>query len=234
MARQGARQIQCARFAQERGNQWSVWKIFLKAARGGIPVARRMDTMGTVDTMDGHGDEFDTRDGVRALGGLGASGSAYLRMLHERGRLVPLVRSVALLGALFGLLLLAGCTLFNGGSGSSSTKSLSDLGWCDSSQSPRFQDDSTASQPVITSWSSVKDQLGFTYLPSSLPSGSCLALAGGSIHDPVYGGHLDVTYLLPGSPDQVPLAFSEDPSAAACQIPCNASRARRTTAPTSA
>ena len=133
-------------------------------------------------------------------------------MLRERGQLVPLLRSGALLCALFGLLLLAGCTLFNGGNGSSSTKSLSDLAWCDSSQSPRFQDDSTPAQPVTTSWSSVKDQLGFTvYLPSSLPSGSCLALAGGSIHDPIYGGHLEVTYLLPGSQGQVPLAFSEAP-----------------------
>ncbi|HEX6818630.1 MAG TPA: hypothetical protein VF120_09670 [Ktedonobacterales bacterium] len=126
-------------------------------------------------------------------------------------RLLPFVRSGALVGALCGLLLLAGCTLFNGGS-SSTAKSLSDLGWCDTNQSPRFQDDSTPSQPIISSWSNVKDQLGFTvYLPSSLPKGSCLALAGGSIHDPVYGGHLDVTYLLPGTQGQVPLAFSEAP-----------------------
>lgn len=127
-------------------------------------------------------------------------------------RLIPLMRTSALVAALCGLLLLAGCTLFNGGGGSSGAQSLSDLSWCDTHQSPRFQDDSTPSQPVLSNWTDVKDQLGFTvYLPSSLPKGTCLALAGGSIHDPIYGGHLEVTYLLPGQPDQVPLAFSEAP-----------------------
>ena len=55
-----------------------------------------MDTMGTVDTMDGRGDEFDTRDSVRGLGGLGAGGSDSPRTLHgrlrKRGQLIPFVR----------------------------------------------------------------------------------------------------------------------------------------------
>jgi hypothetical protein len=94
--------------------------------------------------------------------------------------------------------------------------------WCDSHSSPRFQDDSTSAQTILSSWSDVKDQLGFTiYLPSSLPTGSCLALAGGSIHDPIYGGHFEITYNLPDSP----LAFSEAPKRAgmADKVQCAAS-----------
>ena len=34
-------------------------------------------------------------------------------------------------------------------------------------------------------------------------------LAGGVIHDPIYGGHLSITYDLPG--DQGPVSFSEAP-----------------------
>jgi len=131
--------------------------------------------------------------------------------LRDRGALLALLRSCALVLALGGLLLLAGCTLFNGGPGSNE-KAPAQVPWCDSHSAPRFQDNSTAAQTVLTKWSDVKDQLGFTvYLPASLPNGSCLALAGGSIHDPIYGGHFELTYNLPTSG---PLAFSEAPKRA--------------------
>lgn len=62
---------------------------------------------------------------------------------------------------------------------------------------------------MVSDWQSVKGQLGFTpYLPESLPKGSCLALAGGSIHDPVFGGRFLITYYLPQTG---PLSFSEAP-----------------------
>ncbi|HET9109541.1 MAG TPA: hypothetical protein VFN78_01830, partial [Ktedonobacterales bacterium] len=55
----------------------------------------------------------------------------------------------------------------------------------------------------------VKGQLGFTpYLPATLPQGSCLDLVGGSIHDPVFGAHLSVTWVLPKTG---PISFSEAP-----------------------
>src|SRR5262249_36576446 len=116
-------------------------------------------------------------------------------------------RAGALALGLAGTVILAGCNLFGGGS-SSGSKTLSSLLWCDR-QSVSFQDDSTSAQSVLTNWSDVKDQLGFTtYLPSSFPQRTCLDLAGGSIHDPIYGGHFSITYTLP---DGTPVAFSEAP-----------------------
>ncbi|MGH2486302.1 MAG: hypothetical protein ACRDHE_09840 [Ktedonobacterales bacterium] len=109
-------------------------------------------------------------------------------------------------------LALAACGPF-GGDGKQPTvstdASLAQLSWCDQPLI-EFQDNSSTSQTVITAWDQVKSQLGFTtYLPTTLPKGSCLVLAGGVIHDPIYGGHLSITYDLPG--DQGPISFSEAP-----------------------
>ncbi len=105
---------------------------------------------------------------------------------------------------------LAGCSLPGIGSASSSDQqSLSALPWCAQPQIS-FVDSSSSTQQTITSWSQVKDQLGFTpYLPSSLPKGTCLDLVGGTIHDPIFGGHLSITWVLPGSAG--PISFSEAP-----------------------
>lgn len=141
------------------------------------------------------------------------TGTKHLSLIHITGRLrdrqalLPALRGSGLTLALAGLLLLAGCTLFNGGSATAA--SPSQVPWCDAHSSPAFQDNSSASHTVLTNWSDVKDQLGFTvYLPSSLPKGSCLALAGGSIHDPIFGGRFQITYTLP---NVGPMAFSEAP-----------------------
>lgn len=111
------------------------------------------------------------------------------------------------------LLTLAGCSLGGGGNGSggsnplSSNQNLNALAWCDQPLIS-FQDDSQQSQQ-LTSWSAVKDQLGFTpYLPATLPTGSCLDLVGGTIHDPIFGGHLSITWVLPKTG---PISFSEAP-----------------------
>lgn len=85
---------------------------------------------------------------------------------------------------------------------------LTNVPWCDQ-PSITFQDDGKLSHPTLTDWSAVKSQLGFTpYLPTALPKGTCLVLAGGSIHDPVFGGHFRITYDLP---TVGPLSFSEAP-----------------------
>lgn len=109
---------------------------------------------------------------------------------------------------LIGVLTLAGCTLF-GGPSATGDQSLTQIQWCDS-KDISFKDQSASSGNALTNWSDVKDQLGFTYyLPSSFPKGTCLVLAKGTIHDPVYnGGSFGITYNLP---DAGPIAFSEAP-----------------------
>lgn len=105
--------------------------------------------------------------------------------------------------------LLAGCSLGGGGTSSSGQQALNALPWCAQPQIS-FVDSSSSSQQTITSWGQVKGQLGFTpYLPSSLPKGACLDLVGGTIHDPIFGGHLSITWVLPGSGG--PISFSEAP-----------------------
>ena len=117
---------------------------------------------------------------------------------------------LAIVGLALLALSLAGCSL-NLGSGTSAQstdQSLSALPWCDAPLIS-FQDDSQPSQPSLTQWDSVKGALGFTpYLPTTLPKGSCLDLVGGSIHDPVFGGHLSITWVLPNTG---PISFSEAP-----------------------
>lgn len=121
--------------------------------------------------------------------------------------------------AALGLLLLmtlalSGCGPFGGSNSSGPTssgdgnQSLASLAWCDRPLIT-FQDDSTTSQNMLTKWDAVKDQLGFTpYLPESFPDGTCLALAGGSIHNPIYGGQFSITYVLA---KVGPVSFSEAP-----------------------
>ncbi len=112
------------------------------------------------------------------------------------------------------LVVLAACNPFSSGDGiggNKDTVALAKTPWCDKPLI-NFQDDSTTSQATITKWEQVKDQLGFTpYLPATLPKGSCLALVGGSIHDPIYGGHFSITYILPQTG---PISFSEAPKRA--------------------
>lgn len=122
-------------------------------------------------------------------------------------------------GAALGLLLiltlaLSGCGPFGGGDGGSvvtasgDDQPLASLSWCDRPLIT-FQDDSTTSQNMLTKWDDVKGELGFTpYLPEKLPQGTCLALAGGSIHNPIYGGQFSITYVLP---KVGPVSFSEAP-----------------------
>jgi hypothetical protein len=111
------------------------------------------------------------------------------------------------------LVVLGGCSL-GGGSGStppSGELALTQIPWCDS-VSINFIDSSSVNQDSITSWSAVSNQLGFTpYLPTTFPKGTCLVLAGGSIHDPIFGGHFVITWNLPGN---VPMSFSEAPKRA--------------------
>src|SRR5690348_13457184 len=119
----------------------------------------------------------------------------------------------SLLMALLLLVVLSGCSIFggSGGSSSASTPGLSELPWCDQ-PSIAFIDSAASPPATITSWDQVKGQLGFTpYLPASLPKDSCLVLARGTVHDPILGGSLSITWSLPTSG---PLSFAEAPKRA--------------------
>lgn len=130
-----------------------------------------------------------------------------------------MLASAALLAVL--VMALSGC---NGSSSksSSTTPGLTTLSWCDRPYL-NFVDASSSAQTPINDWTQVKSQLSFTlYLPPSLPTGSCLALAGGSIHDPIYGAHVSLTWDV--APDMQPLSFSEAPKRGAdAQAQCQAS-----------
>lgn len=103
---------------------------------------------------------------------------------------------------------LAACSVGSGSSSVNDQAALNSLPWCVQPQIS-FVDSSSASQQTITQWDQVKGQLGFVpYLPSTLPKGTCLDLVGGTIHDPIFGGHLSITWVLPGGN---PISFSEAP-----------------------
>lgn len=135
-----------------------------------------------------------------------ARGAAGSRGSLAGGGSRRLLRRLVALATLLLALVLAGCSF--GGASSSAGQGLTQLPWCDSPLIS-FQDDSTSAQTISSDWSTVKTQLGFTpYLPPTLPQGSCLDLAGGSIHDPIFGARLSITYTLPNN---ISLSFSEAP-----------------------
>ncbi len=62
---------------------------------------------------------------------------------------------------------------------------------------------------TLTDWTQVKPLLGFTvYLPTTLPNGSCLVSASGTVHDPILGGNFVIGYVLP---DHSSLTLSQAP-----------------------
>jgi hypothetical protein len=125
----------------------------------------------------------------------------------EASRTLAAVLRLSLLGMALALAL-AGCASGSSPTSTSGDLQLGQVPWCDKPLIS-FQDDGTTTQKIITDWASVKDQLGFTpYLPTTMPHGTCLALAGGSIHNPIYGGQLSITYVLP---TVGPLSFSQAP-----------------------
>ena len=55
-----------------------------------------------------------------------------------------------------------------------------------------------ATPKTIADWQQVEPNLGFTvFLPRTLPQGSCLISASGTIHDPIFGGIFTIGYVLP-------------------------------------
>ncbi len=65
---------------------------------------------------------------------------------------------------------------------------------------------------TLTDWTQVKPLLGFTvYLPMTLPNGSCLVSASGTVRDPILGGNFVIGYVLP---DHSSLTLSQAPQRA--------------------
>jgi len=79
----------------------------------------------------------------------------------------------------------------------------------------------TAGTPVatpktVTDWRQVEPSLGFTvFLPPTLPQGSCLISASGTIHDPTFGGIFTIGYVLP---NHDAISLSEAPLASQSSI----------------
>ncbi len=73
---------------------------------------------------------------------------------------------------------------------------------------------------TLTDWVQVKPLLGFTvYLPTTLPNGSCLVSASGTVRDPILGGSFVIGYVLP---DHSSLTFSQAPQhAQSVTFQCN-------------
>lgn len=84
-----------------------------------------------------------------------------------------------------------------------------------------------ATPTTLTNWDRVKTLLGFTvYLPTSLPDGTCLMSASGTVHDLVFGSSFTIGYLLPTDD---PINISEAPAHMQNLIfQCNASNTYNT------
>jgi hypothetical protein len=68
----------------------------------------------------------------------------------------------------------------------------------------------TSTPTTLTNWNQIKNQLGFAvYLPASLPVGTCLMSASGTLHDPVMGGRFSIGFVLP---DHDSISLSEAPT----------------------
>lgn len=62
---------------------------------------------------------------------------------------------------------------------------------------------------TLSDWAQVEPKLGFTvYLPSTVPSGTCLMNASSTLHDPIFGSSFTIGYLLP---DHSALTLSQAP-----------------------
>jgi hypothetical protein len=107
--------------------------------------------------------------------------------------------------------------------------SLDKISWCNKQPTMVFMDDrvpTTSTTPVqgantntlgiatgtpvaLKNWHMLKMYLGFVvFLPTELPSGSCLLSASGSVRNAVSGSNFALTYLLP---DQTSLTIAQSP-----------------------
>jgi len=123
-----------------------------------------------------------------------------------RPRLARNQRLPSLLGLTLGALLLLVLAACNNPPPPTTDVPLNQLSWCNK-QTLVFQDTSRSPAALLADWAQVKQSLNFTtYLPQTLPKGSCLVSGEAIINDKVLGSTFGVSYLLPGA---ISLAFSE-------------------------
>ena len=136
-------------------------------------------------------------------------------VLHRK-----LTPQLTLLSLLLTSILLVACASGDGGQTSiagTKTTPLAQLHWCGGKPLMVFRDEGagatvTAGSPAatetrtttrttattLTNWDIVKAHLDFTvYLPGSLPNGTCIMSASGTVHDPIFGSSFTIGYLLP-------------------------------------
>lgn len=127
---------------------------------------------------------------------------------------------LTLLSLLLTSILVVACASGDGGQTSitgTKTTPLTQLHWCGKKPLMVFRDEgasatvtagnTTATEnqttprttaTTLTNWDMVKTDLDFTvYLPGSLPNGTCLMSAAGTVHDPIFGSSFTIGYLLP-------------------------------------
>jgi hypothetical protein len=82
------------------------------------------------------------------------------------------------------------------------------VSWCNAPD-VTFEDDGTSPSATIKDWKHAQPLLGFTpLLPPTLPTGTCLAAAGGVVRNSTFGGRFIITYELP---DHGALSLAESP-----------------------
>jgi hypothetical protein len=86
---------------------------------------------------------------------------------------------------------------------------------------------------IIDNWEQIKSELGFTvFLPATLPVGTCLMSALGTVHDRIFGGSFTIGYLLP---DQSAISLSEAPlHSQSTGLQCSPSSTKATVTPSRA
>lgn len=148
--------------------------------------------------------------------------SALLQRIKHQKLYVPTCFTLCCFFFLLAVILTAcasgGNTTNNPQTTPTTTVSLGQIHWC-GKPSMLFRDDgastngtktnTTVTPTTINDWNQFKTSLGFTlYLPATLPQGTCLSSAFGTVHDAVFGSSFTIGFMLP---NHDPLTFSEAP-----------------------
>jgi hypothetical protein len=130
----------------------------------------------------------------------------------------------------FMLGIVTACSSINNPRATENSVTLDKISWCNHQKVMVFMDDRATTTPTaslegtntgppatstpvtLKDWHALKTDLGFrVYLPSGLPTGSCLLSASGSVHNAIIDSNFILTYLLP---DQTSFTIAQGPQRA--------------------